>query len=384
MKNIPLPSLTSLRFFAALLVFFSHMDALRSSGAAAADFYNTWFYEGYSGVTFFFVLSGFILAHSYQDRIVGKKSSTTDFFIYRIARIVPLHWLTLAIAIFLLHKQSGSWDFFSTESFWLNFFLLHAFFNQMDIMNSYNMVSWSLSDEMFFYLLFPLLIRFRTWMLVVILFLLIVAALTWLPVTLPFTSFHLPMYTNQWKYYAYFFPVFRLADFLAGIILYRAWRAQNTLPSTLASALQGTSLIILGLFYSLHAGISEIYRYDFYYALPMAFLIYAFAYQNGFFARLLANRPMVILGEASFAFYMIHQMEVYYMGYPIVQFIANNIYPPLMSYYLIPKYYVCIHLLISVLLSLILFFLFEKIAQRTFNKILFWVKDFIVRKNPST
>lgn len=359
------------------MVFFSHMDALRNSGPDAEDFYNTWFYEGYSGVTFFFILSGFILAHSYQDRITGNKTSTTDFFIYRIARIVPLHWLTLAIAIALMYLQSGNWHFFSAESFWPNFFLIHAFFNNTEIMNSYNMVSWSLSDEMFFYLLFPLLIRFGTPALVVTLLLLVAVILTWLPVKLPFAPFHLPIYTDQWKYYAYFFPVFRLGDFLAGIILYRLWRARTTIPAVFASILQGTSLVLLVLSYSVYADINEIYRHDFYYATPMAFLIYTFAHQNGIFSRALSNKPLIILGEASFAFYMIHQLEINYIGYAIAKILSEKTNGAFMPYYFTPAYYVCFHFLVSLILSLALFFIFEKNAQRAFNRILFAAKNFI-------
>lgn len=130
MKNVQLPALTSLRFFAALMVFFSHLDFLRIHEDASGnpskyqDIYKTWFYEGYSGVTFFFILSGFILAHSYQERLSRGTTSTVDFFIFRIARIVPLHWLTLLIAIFLLRSANGfpyfcfrlfEWDFFKND-----------------------------------------------------------------------------------------------------------------------------------------------------------------------------------------------------------------------------------------------------------------------------
>ena len=204
MKNIQIHSLTSLRFFAALMVFFSHLDFLRIHTDTAGnpdkyqDIYNTWFYEGYSGVTFFFILSGFILAHSYQDRLVNHTTATTDFFIYRIARIIPLHWLTLLLAIFLLRTSNDNYDFFSTSSFLANALLLQAWFSDINIAFSYNLVSWSLSDEMFFYAMFPLLIRLNTKVLIAIFILLIACILTWLPITLPFATFHLPRY-RDWE-----------------------------------------------------------------------------------------------------------------------------------------------------------------------------------------
>jgi peptidoglycan/LPS O-acetylase OafA/YrhL len=384
MKNIQLSSLTSLRFFAALMVFFSHMDFLRIHEDAAGnpdryqDIYNTWMFEGYSGVTFFFILSGFILAHSYQDRIIDQKTSTVDFYIFRIARIVPLHWLTLALAIYLQHTNSASWDFFSPTTFWPNLLMLHAWFSNMDIAFSYNLVSWSLSVEMFFYAMFPLLIRFGTRTLIVIFLLLIAFILAWLPITIPFAPFHLPIYTNLTKYYAYWYPAFRAGDFLAGIILYRAWCARKELTAVFAGSLQGISIVILCIFYSLHAGVDETYRFDFYYALPMTFLIYAFAHQNGIFSRMLSNRIMIVLGEASFAFYMIHQLAIYHMNYKIVRY--ND---TLLQFFYIqdkPEYAVGIHLLICITLSFALFFLFERPAQYLCNKMLFGLKNMFKKR----
>ena len=383
MKNIQIHSLTSLRFFTALMVFFSHLDFLRIHTDTAGnpdkyqDIYNTWFYEGYSGVTFFFILSGFILAHSYQDRLVNHTTATTDFFIYRIARIIPLHWLTLLLAIFLLRTSNDNYDFFSTSSFLANALLLQAWFSDINIAFSYNLVSWSLSDEMFFYAMFPLLIRLNTKVLIAIFILLIACILTWLPITLPFATFHLPRFTDLTKYYAYWFPAFRIGDFLAGIILYRAWSAYKTIPSLLASILQGASIVLLVLFYAYHSGIDETLRFDFYYAIPMAFLIFVFAYSNGVFARMISNRLMLILGEASFAFYMIHQLELYQIGHRLVRY--ND---TLLEWFYItdhPEYAVCIHLGISVIFSLALFFLFERPAQRIFQQGLFGIKNMVIR-----
>ena len=62
MKNdlsLRLDQLTGLRYFAALLVFVSHLNWDNSS-----DLIKTIFGSGYIGVSFFFVLSGFVLSYS--------------------------------------------------------------------------------------------------------------------------------------------------------------------------------------------------------------------------------------------------------------------------------------------------------------------------------
>lgn len=92
---------------------------------------------------------------------------------------------------------------------------------------------------------------------------------------------------------------------------------------------------------------------------------------------MISNRPMLILGEASFAFYMIHQLELYQMGYRLVRYNET-----LLEWFYTtdhPEYAVYIHLAISVIFSLALFFLFERPAQRVFQKGLFAIKNMIVR-----
>ena len=88
-------TLTSLRFIFALMVFGAHCYTIDK-------FFDTHFFkEGFVGVSFFFVLSGFIIAYNYQKRFSENKITKRAFWVARIARIYPLHWLTLFIAVAL-------------------------------------------------------------------------------------------------------------------------------------------------------------------------------------------------------------------------------------------------------------------------------------------
>ena len=82
-------TLTSLRLFFALMVFGAHCYVVDST-------FSTHFYkEGFVGVSFFFILSGFIIAYNYQQKLVERKVSKRQFWVARIARIYPLHIATL-------------------------------------------------------------------------------------------------------------------------------------------------------------------------------------------------------------------------------------------------------------------------------------------------
>ena len=94
-------TLTSLRLVFALLVFASHLVIISDT------FSGHLFVEGYVGVSFFFILSGFIIAHNYTGR-VNTPAERKDYYIARIARIYPLHLLTLIAAIALSGFAIGS------------------------------------------------------------------------------------------------------------------------------------------------------------------------------------------------------------------------------------------------------------------------------------
>jgi peptidoglycan/LPS O-acetylase OafA/YrhL len=137
--------LTGLRFFAALLVFLSHVNF---SGEYAP--LHLVFKQGYIGVSFFFVLSGFVLSYSYKSRILEKSISKTKYLILRYVRIYPLHWL-VSLPVIL----SSIGDKFLTPSItFANLSLFQSWMPAIMFYYSFNAPSWSLSNEMFFYFCF--------------------------------------------------------------------------------------------------------------------------------------------------------------------------------------------------------------------------------------
>lgn len=144
-----LPSLTGLRFWAALLVVLYHLS--RQLGELPLISPLVWY--GRSGVTFFFVLSGFVLAWTYADAPV----SALVFYRRRLARIWPLHVLTTGLSLAVYAAIGAALPV--AAALW-SLPLLHPWLNGMAMGG--NPAGWSLGDEAWFYLLFPLLLPFLT------------------------------------------------------------------------------------------------------------------------------------------------------------------------------------------------------------------------------
>jgi peptidoglycan/LPS O-acetylase OafA/YrhL len=109
-------------------------------------------------VDLFFVVSGFVIASQYLDK-VGDLSSIGRFLWRRLARIYPLHLATLAFYIALavaLHFGLARTDNparYSLSDIPAQLLLLHAFDGER---LTFNFPSWSLSAEMFCYVIFPI------------------------------------------------------------------------------------------------------------------------------------------------------------------------------------------------------------------------------------
>lgn len=114
-------------------------------------------------VDLFFVISGFVIAYVYSDH-VGEVSAIGRFMQRRVARLVPLHWLTLFASMafwWLILKTSARAEHipsFRGSSIFKTAFLLNGIIPASAHEFFFNEQSWSISAEMAMYLLFPIIV----------------------------------------------------------------------------------------------------------------------------------------------------------------------------------------------------------------------------------
>lgn len=299
-------SLTGLRWWAAFFVFCHHMTQL-----APLPIYKFLQY-GTSGVTFFFVLSGFVLTWSSRP---GTKIRT--FYRRRFARIFPLYFLTLVAAFFVFYRVDPpagmSWiKPVSVTVLVLSTLLLHGWSNNPNILYGGNPAGWTLSVEAFFYAYFPFVWR-ATQKLKTAGGLILCVAVVVLGGAYRLALFH---YRTEVPILPQ--PVVHSVAFLFGIGLAIALRSgwKPRIPVWFAFLVTGGGLYVL--WYSgSHAtqfpgavtmGLcqKEILT------LLYGFLILAVAARDVRGGRsLLRSRPLVALGQWSYAFYLVHATIMY-------------------------------------------------------------------------
>jgi peptidoglycan/LPS O-acetylase OafA/YrhL len=155
-----LPSLTGLRFLAAMCILFAHSGNIYPQILAAKHRTLTAHFV-YFGMTLFFVLSGFVITYNYLDlfRSRSRREAAYTFFTARIARLMPLFFflfiLTMAtMPLAARWKQQGYLlPLFLTQTD--NFFGFWAHGQPQPGIDRLG-IAWSVAAEWTFYLFFPL------------------------------------------------------------------------------------------------------------------------------------------------------------------------------------------------------------------------------------
>ena len=143
-----LDSLTGMRFVAVVLVFCSHVAFLLFE--PRFSWISKTFDAGPVGVSFFFILSGFVLTWSARPQ-----DDSRSFYRRRLARIGPNHLVAWLLALGVLLLEGATLGF---RGGFASLFLVQAWVPSEPIFYAANSVTWSLSCEIAFYAAFPVLL----------------------------------------------------------------------------------------------------------------------------------------------------------------------------------------------------------------------------------
>lgn len=348
-NNTIIHSLTSLRMFAALGVFVSHLGILTQSSIPEFNAIAKYFFNGYVGVTFFYILSGFIINFSFSRHLAEGRFSSKDFIVFRMARLFPVHIVSLVCVLFLF-GYTKNFEAINKEALIYNTLLLQSFIPDADYYFSFNPVSWSISCEMFFYLCFCLLVRFKNQYLIAI-FAAIQAINIYMIVYPP------GKLSPHWLFYIN--PLFRISDFILGVVICRFYLLKSIKPKpVVCNLMEIGSLLFLAVtvYIATNYVVDMNIKYDLLYIPCMASIVIAFAFNGGMISRVLANRYLILLGEASFSFYMFHWM--------IISKLIETMQPDKNSIISI-LFYIVICLALAIFVAILSFKIVEMPANKT-------------------
>lgn len=300
-------ALTSLRFFAAMMIVVFHLKGV-------APFHIPGFLS--TGVSFFFVLSGFILTYNY----FGKEFSWKTFYRKRFARLYPVHLFTAVLALTLVPVGAvlNNPNFLGMIA--TNFTLTQAWVPVAGFPFSLNGVSWSISTEMFFYLVFPFaLILLRRSM--SMFFVLTMIGFIATPMLIEYLfDFQKPRFNEFYAgHLTMQFPGSRLWEFLFGVFIGRLFLelSPSKIVCQFLEIISIVGIVLVFIFYqTIKQAIPDEYRLIEIFLMESGFwplfgmLIFSMGSGHTFIARLLHSKILVLLGQSSFALYMIHQIVI--------------------------------------------------------------------------
>ena len=294
-------NLTPLRGFAALWVVVFHFQETIMNFNAASHTHMV--AKGYMMVDLFFIMSGFIISHVYQQSFQTGLTSKSfrKFIVARFARVYPLHFFILLILV-LLVWPSGQWNIVQDpKAIPTNLLLLHSF--GIHKIFTWNVPSWSISAEWWAYMIFPFLVIFiyrkkklASVLLGLFAILAYIAIMYWLPRKDLFDPEKAAPH-NLDSTFDYGF-LRGLAGFIVGMLLYKAYEAELFLK-IFQKDITAACIILLTLF-CLHLGLNDIV-----YIILFAAVVFSFALNKGRLHKFCNLRILQYLGLISYSIYLV-------------------------------------------------------------------------------
>lgn len=324
MSSVTIPALTGLRAFAAAIVFIGHAVTPHNDRIPALLQY------GWAGVNIFFALSGYLFQHLYADSLVSGTFSWWEYIKRRLIRIYPITTLVV------IASAISIWDRTSMVDIGLHLTLLHGWHPKYRL--SLNAPMWTLTLEESYYLIAPVLIYYlhtftgdlrqrlgRSSPSLLALKMCLVAIILWVlsfALGRGLASYHQDLvyqFFGLWDWDVFSGTIFgRLSDFVAGMLAASLVRLHGHHLKG-----RGDILVALGIalffgcvgFIDTHGGATGVGEHKFGSIAingiaAAAALGIAGLHAGGLASRLLSTRPAIILGECSFALYLIQFMPV--------------------------------------------------------------------------
>ncbi len=316
-----LHQLESLRGVAILLVFFFHVYGITFGKVEQQPSLLLSFVTGgNTGVTLFFVLSGFLLSLPWLEHFADQRKNPPrmiNFYVARTLRIVPLYELAVVFSVlmtgaFLTGAKAAAFMFVGFEIF------------------PYSVVWWTLATEVQFYIALPLAFwawSYNRWTRA----LLVAALLSWAVLYIYLMVLqNLPADNASYFYTKSLFgrlPAFLIGIFAAG--LYLKFKRDPDAGSAglaargLASAIFVGLVVLLGLLLQAVTTLGDAeaekswHIHHTYEAVLWAGMILCLVLARPVAAGVLVNRPLAIVGKLSYSLYLVHVPILFYLIYPI-------------------------------------------------------------------
>jgi peptidoglycan/LPS O-acetylase OafA/YrhL len=305
-RRSQLPALTGIRCFAALNLVFFHFSDPHAFGPLSPIVNG-----GYVSVSFFLLLSGFILTYNYADRAQRGALSARSFWSARFSRLYPVYIFSLLLSVGMLVQELQA---HTRTEFGLGLILTPLLLQgwHPTLSTFWNTPAWTMSTEAFFYLLFPWLItRRRPRQTRTILLILLGVWLASLVLPALYMHFnpdgdaHPDRYSvGVWMRAIKFMPLQHLPSFLFGMAL--GFLNEKIRPESrkrLAVGLLAFAALYLVLCIGDH--LPYVMMHDGLLMPLYAGVVLCLAGQNPV-ARFFGLLPFIAIGEASYCLYLLH------------------------------------------------------------------------------
>ncbi|HCM9219157.1 TPA: acyltransferase [Enterobacter hormaechei subsp. steigerwaltii] len=275
-------SLTGVRGVAAFYVVTFHLVE-RNFGGRIDDFLT----NGYIAVDFFFILSGFIMSMVHNEFSTKGSGNYSYFMFKRFIRIYPVYIFLYVVSVLLASIEHGITE--SPLSFLINGLLLQSLFGF-----NYIASSWSISTEMFAYLLFPVMLMTISKMKYIIpIIIMALASLIYISVSNEILAFSVNA-SGGLK------SILRcLADYSLGVTSYVLFSNGRVINKRISYA----SCFILAVLLMFR-------QVDVYIIALCALIIPSLVDETNVISRALSIKPIHYLGQISYSLYLVHSLLV--------------------------------------------------------------------------